>query len=245
MNRFLLLLLVAAGGFAGGALSHFLLPAAPAGPVATAPVLPESPAVPEEAGRVARLEGEVAALRAALNSLELSVLERREVAAADAPGSSSDPQRHPASTEPDGFVPDGFLDDRIGAVLEERERAREMDRQARWQAAREQRLARQVERLSEALGLDDYQAGEMSRILQEADDARLETFTAMRESGDFDRVAVRESMRAIRAESIEALQLVLTPQQLEQYESMQDDFGGFGRPPVRGPGPRPGGEGGF
>jgi hypothetical protein len=114
-------------------------------------------------------------------------------------------------------------------VLEAKEDRDREERDERRREAMEERMDERVAKLTEELGLNGYQAGEMKRILTDEQTTRDEFFTKMREGGNWDREAMRDSMEEIRTTSRTALQTVLSASQYDQYVEQDSGFGGFGR----------------
>jgi hypothetical protein len=119
---------------------------------------------------------------------------------------------------------------RFGAYLDEREAQEQADRDQRRADQRAQRMTDRVARLTEELGLDAYQASEMTRVLTESEKVMTEYFAEMREGGSFDRTGIREKMGEFRQSTTDQLGQFLTTTQLEGYQSSNSSrFGGMGR----------------
>ena len=87
-----------------------------------------------------------------------------------------------------------------------------------------ERLQREIEGLTEALGLSTDEVAKITPIVTEAKKKQTEAFTRMRESGDMDRDMMREEMTKMRAETDKKLKEVLTPEQgvkLDAYRAKQ------------------------
>jgi Spy/CpxP family protein refolding chaperone len=94
-----------------------------------------------------------------------------------------------------------------------------------------------LERLTVVLDLDEYQQGEVKKVL-EAQRAKMETqraeFKASGERPTFEQM--KAAHEASKKETEEALSSVLTPEQLKKFDAFMADRG----PPPGGPrGPRP------
>ncbi|MDP6537949.1 MAG: hypothetical protein QF903_14035 [Planctomycetota bacterium] len=142
-----------------------------------------------------------------------------------------------ATTTQDGpVVVTAQLRSGVTAVLDEIKLKEDQERERRRQEARERRMDQQMDRLSERLGLDSVQAGDMRTILVEQDLKREELFAAAREFGGRDEV--QGLMQGLREETLQSLAQVLTPEQLEQYreQSTDRDRPGRGRGARRGGG---------
>jgi len=86
------------------------------------------------------------------------------------------------------------------------------------------RLQRDIEGLTTALSLTPDEVAKITPILTEAQKKQLEAFAKMRESGDMDRVKMREEITKMRAETDKKLKEVLTPEQgvkLDAYRKQQ------------------------
>jgi hypothetical protein len=124
------------------------------------------------------------------------------------------------------------------------EEVRDMESEER-RLEREQRdIERIRERMDEyatKLGLNAVQKQSMQNVLVDENARRNELFTTMRD-GNADRSDIRTTFTTLRDETTAKLSNILTPIQLEDYNSMSDDRGGrfFGG----GPGPGGGGRGG-
>jgi hypothetical protein len=144
----------------------------------------------------------------------------------------------PGAIDPNTLEP--ILDQAMSDFLEEREAQQAAERRQREEERRQERLDRQMERLQEQLGLTDAQA----HVLNEADLKRNEFFQSLRESGEFDRDAMRDFMTRAQEETNIALGGILTVEQLASFNETagQGMRGMFGGP---GGGRTGGGRGGF
>ena len=252
MNRpALLIVLALAAGLAGGFASQVFLSPAPdagAGTSGLSPAPTGSAANAVDADRVETLELELASLQTVVSTLERQLQERRSIGpAGSSPEGAGYAGLAPAPGIPgdEDLTTDNLLDYRIEAVIDQREQAEEDARDERRAEERVRRMDRQMERLTAELGLDEYQAIEMRKALTMSDEKRSEFFTNMRESGAWDREAMREGMSEIREYTNEVLSSVLTSDQLSTYQTMeQDSFRGFGGGGPGGGGSRGGGGGG-
>ena len=193
---------------------------------------------------------ELSSLRAANEdlSMRLSELEQRPVAvqprmpvATEASELEDDVRDMVAALQQPGTQNPG-LETFVLGVLDQKEEREEEARRLRREEARVERLTRRMEELTAELGLSPYQQDEMMAILNDEAARRDTLISAMRETGDFDRRAVRESMETLRGETRMSLETVLTPEQLQQYEDSEGGRGGFRGP--RGGRPDSGGGGG-
>lgn len=143
---------------------------------------------------------------------------------------------------PEALPPAGFVDS-VSMALEtirEREQAAEDAQRAEREA---QRLEERLDEMQEKLGLDPNQKNGMRKIMQDESALRSELFLNARESGDFGKI--REDMRTLRDQTKTSLSTLLSPDQMEQYESMNDGRGNRGFGGFTGGGGGRGGRGGF
>jgi hypothetical protein len=243
------LLLGLVAGLVGGLLGGMVM----SGPSAADPAVEQSAAAPSPAARtdadadlpapagplgsdpadLRPLNERLAAVEHELALLQGQVAGRRRVdQAAPAPGAID-----PNTLEP-------ILDQAMSDFLEEREAQQAAERRQREEERRQERLDRQMERLQEQLGLTDAQAHDMQQVLNEADLKRNEFFQSLRESGEFDRDAMRDFMTRAQEETNIALGGILTVEQLASFNETagQGMRGMFGGP---GGGRTGGGRGGF
>ena len=120
-----------------------------------------------------------------------------------------------------GQMPAGqAFEGQINAVLEQRERSEELEREERRATRREEQLQKRVDRMAEELNLDPNQATQLAGIMSETTVSREDYFAELRELGTWDRDEIRETMEIMRADELEKVGMVLTPDQLGQYEEM-------------------------
>ena len=100
-----------------------------------------------------------------------------------------------------------------------------VESEQRWADARQKELDTRIERYAEELNLDSFQTEEMRTLLTDEQVRRGDLMTAAREDGTWE--TLREDVRTIRDETREGLALVLTPEQMDQYD--QSSRGGRGR----------------
>ena len=245
-NTFLTAAVVGAvAGFAGAFSASALLgPSAASEPQEVA--VASAPAKPDTA-RVESLEDELADLRTENRMLaqRVELLEQRPVAAAR--------EAVPAGPDPDvaqlqdqmrtlvaAFSGGDELPPNVAStfrgLVDTIEEEKQEEREQRWAEAREQEMNARIERLTNELGLDDYQSNELRVILEDERAKREQLFADARENGTW--TNLREEMRTVRDEVNESLELLFTPDQLELYnETERRRFGGFGGgPPGGGPG---------
>ncbi len=236
-------------GLVGGILGGMVM----SGPAAAEPITEQTAAAPAAAPQAGEadlpapagplgtdpadlrpLDERLAAVEHELALLQGQVAGRRRVdQAAPAPGAID-----PNTLEP-------ILDQAMSDFLEEREAQQAAERRQREEERRQERLDRQMERLQEQLGLTDAQAHDMQQVLNEADLKRNEFFQTLRESGEFDREAVRDFMTRAQEETNIALGGILNVDQLATFnetvgQGMRGFFGGGGGRTGGG-----GGRGGF
>ena len=125
-----------------------------------------------------------------------------------------------ALTNADGSLPPDIEEGMRRAFEDFREEEREESEQ-RWADARQKELEARVERYAKELNLDSFQTEEMRTLLNDENVRRGELMTAARETGGWE--TLREDVRAIRDETREGLALVLTPEQMKQYEQSSRD----------------------
>jgi len=121
----------------------------------------------------------------------------------------------------------GF-DAMVGAVIEQRDQAEAAARDERRQERQQQQIDERAKALAAELGLDSVQTDQLAKAMLGSSEARNAMFQEMRESGNFDRDAMRSGMEDIRAKEVTELQNFLTPTQVEQYQEQSSGFGGFG-----------------
>lgn len=141
-----------------------------------------------------------------------------------------------------GSLPAGpGFDNMVAAVIEQREADEEAERDARRQERQKEQIDRRAQSLAEELGLDAGQTTQLASAMLESSEARNAMFREMRETGVWDRDAMRTGMEEIRAAETAKLEVFMTPTQVEQYNAQASDFGGWGR---RGGGSTQGGRNG-
>lgn len=146
-----------------------------------------------------------------------------------------------ALTNPDAPMPQEWRDS-VNLALKDIRAEEDADRDEQRRIRAEDRMEERMVELSQKLGLDTYQSGQMRQILTEESLARDEMRTAIRESGDW--ASARDQWTGLREKTNESLSLVLTPQQVEAYQADQSTrWGRFGGGGNTGGGPRSGGGG--
>ena len=111
----------------------------------------------------------------------------------------------------------------LESIRDEEDQKRREDREDREEQRREELL----ERLTEELGLDNYQQGQMGNLMTNMDTKRDEILQGARESGGWD--GMRESFTAMRDEAMTSMGNFLTPSQLTSLEEMGGTRSLFGR----------------
>jgi hypothetical protein len=120
----------------------------------------------------------------------------------------------------------------INAVIEQRENQQSMERDQARAERREEANERRVERMAEELGLSPQQTDQFATIVGDAATERTEYFSEIRENGweNIDRDEMRSTMETMREDEYSALEGVLTPEQLTQYQESNSNSGwGGGR----------------
>jgi len=241
MNKLPYLLLGLGSGIAGGLLGGLLIFSPASGPAADPAgssdlAVGEAPPAQDAGKRLTALESEMETLSMIVNDLQSHLQERREVAPvdveADGPVAAAAP---PASANgPEGKVDYGtYFDSRVEAVLQQREEEQQKQREERARQFREQRIEQQVAQLTEKLGLDDYQAGELKTALTTEDQERSGFFRELRSTGVFDRQAIGEKMRSLREETYKTLAPVLGQDKMKgfkEFNARNSNFFGGGPP---------------
>ncbi|MED6335645.1 MAG: hypothetical protein VYE81_09610 [Planctomycetota bacterium] len=144
-----------------------------------------------------------------------------------------------ALTNPDAPMPKEWRDS-VNLALKDIRAEEDADRDEQRRIRAEDRMEERMVELSQKLGLDTYQSGQMRQILTEESLARDEMRTAIRESGDW--ASARDQWTGLREKTNESLSRVLTPQQVEAYQADQSTrWGRFGGGGNTGGGPRSGG----
>ena len=249
MNQTAQLALVLVAGFAGGVAgsAFFAPPASDAGDGG-------SSAADQAglAGDMRDLEERMISVERASEArdLSLSVLEGHyeslasELESRTAPGAGAvGPDGEPLILDP-GSIPTGAgFDAAVAAVIEQREAA-EAEQRRQERAEREaERIEQRAQELAKELGLDSRQAEQLAQVMKESSEKRNEMFTEMRESGNWDREAMREGMAEIRDAEIAELSDVLSAEQLAGYQESASSDRGMMRG-MGGGGNRGGGGGG-
>ena len=219
------------GGFASGTVGGLLF--APSGPNGSNDPLLAS----AEGGsgdyeslqkKYSALSGENASLRASLEDLSRTVdslANRREAVPTTVPESTDKPQ---GNYSEQAAVPYTLEEEmRFSAYIDNLEKQKEEERELEREQRRQDQLARRVDRLSEELGLDTFQKGEMQRVLTDSETATRDYFASMRESGSFDRDAMRQGMADLNQKTTDQLAGFLNPAQLEQYQASNTGFQRF------------------
>jgi hypothetical protein len=222
------------GGFAAGTVGGLLF--APSGPNdSNDPLLASAEGGSGEyeslQKKYSALAGENASLRASLDDLSRTVdslANRRQAVPTATPEVVNKAQDSYADQAAVPYTLEEEM--RFSAYIDNLEKKKEEEREAEREERRVEQLARRVDRLSEELGLDTFQKGEMQRVLTESETATRDYFGAMRESGSFDRDAMRQGMADLNQKTTDSLAGFLNPAQLEQYQSsnngLQRFFGG-------------------
>lgn len=224
-------LLILLGGFVGGLAGNVLTGDGASNPITitadAGDAVMDANSV-EMANRLQQVEGSMAGMKATLDDMRIQMADRRreplpseELRGGGGPGNS----RGGAAS----LGPEGEFEDRVSSFLDEREEGKAQERREQEAERRAQRVERRIERYAERLGLNDYQSQEMGRLMTEADEKRTAYFVELRESGDFDRTAVREAMHEMSAGTNDALAQLLDSDQMAEYEAMQSEGrGGWG-----------------
>ncbi|MCH2101180.1 MAG: hypothetical protein MK209_04605 [Planctomycetes bacterium] len=235
------------GGFAAGTVGGMLF-SPPAGESADEPLLASvsgDSGSGELVDKYRALEARNASLEAAVDALELqvqSLANRREAVAAPVESVESENEAKYASAEAAPYTLEEEM--RFRAYVDNLEKQKEEERELEREERRQEQLARRVDRMAEELGLDDYQKGEMNKVLAESEQATRDYFAQMRESGEWDRDAMRTGMADLNDKTDQALGAFLTPDQLDKYQESNSGFSRFfvgGRDGGGGRGGPPGG----
>lgn len=217
--------LILLGGFVGGLIGNTFF-GGPELSVAVDAGSAEASTPSEFVTRLQNVEGSIAGMKASLDEMKTTLSERRREPLPSNPSASSG--RSNASA---GGLKAGE-EERFSSYLEKREDAKAAERKAEEDERRAERATRRVERYVERLGLDSYQSQEMARIMATADEERSSYFREMRDSGDWDREAVREAMQEMSSNTTDQLSQLLNDDQMSEYESMQSEgrggWGGWG-----------------
>ena len=143
---------------------------------------------------------------------------------------------------PDGLafadMPTGqAFEGQINAVIEQRENRQSMERDQARAERRAEANERRVERMAKELGLSPQQTDQFAIIVGDAATERSAYFSEIRENGweNIDRDEMRSTMETMREDEYSALEGVLTPEQLTQYQESNSNSGwGGGRSSGRG-----------
>ncbi len=119
-------------------------------------------------------------------------------------------------------------EEQLSAMLDRRDAEKEAERRTRDDQRRKERIDRRMERYQESLGLSDAQTYDMGQIIAEADAARSNLFSEMRESGNWDRELIREQATAMNEKTNTALSGILSTTQMDSYLAEQENSRGFG-----------------
>ena len=220
------------GGFAAGSVGGMLF--SPAGTEANQePLLASADAGSGDQDsledKYRALQAQNATLQASLDQLEMkvsSIANRRE--AVSTPVEAVEQADTGRDYADQAAVPYTLEEEmRFAAYVENLEKQKEAEREADRERRRQEQMDRRVDRIAEELGLDDYQKGEMKRVLAESEQTTRDYFAKMRESGEWDRDAVRQGMADLNEKTNQALGSFLTPDQLTKYQESNSGFNRF------------------
>jgi hypothetical protein len=128
-----------------------------------------------------------------------------------------------------------FYEEVIQAFKEMQKKERE-EQMAQAKIQMQQRIAKRIEEFAKTASLNDYQQKEMTKILSESSSKGMDLFSQMREenlSGE----ELRLKQESIRKEANEKIKMLVSPQQYEQYQKIEQSIlrGGMsiGRQPDR------------
>ena len=133
----------------------------------------------------------------------------------------------PLNSEPlAAALQDSAFQDNVLEVLENREETQRREREDRRIEQAQNRMNRRMERYTEDLGLSPYQTQEMGRILLQQDQKIRAYFEEFREGGGpADHGDIRSTMTELRGGTRDQLSLILSVDQMSQYEeSSQGSF---------------------
>ena len=164
-----------------------------------------------------------------VNSLEedFSLLEGRLMRMREEVGQGPRRDELPLNSEPlAAAFQDPAFQDNVLEVLENREETQRREREDRRIEQAQNRMDRRMERYTADLGLSPYQTQEMGRILLEQDQKIRTYFEEFREGGGpADHADIRSTMAELRGGTREQLSLILSVDQMSQYEeSSQGSF---------------------
>lgn len=115
----------------------------------------------------------------------------------------------------------------VASALEEVQTAQAEERTSEREQREIDRIVERMADYSEKLGLDAIQRKSMQDVLIDSSSKRNTLFTSMRD-GTVPREDIREAFTTQRSDTEAALGQILSPQQLEDYNGMSQDRGGFG-----------------
>ena len=157
-----------------------------------------------------------------MNSLEqdVALLEGQLMRMREEVGQSPRRDVPPLDPEPAAAAFQGpAFQENVLEVLESREEAQRRERAKRRIEQAKKRVDRRMERYTEDLVLSPYQAQEMGRILLEQDQKIRTYFEEFRESGGpADHADIRSTMTELRGGTRDQLSLILSVDQMSQYE---------------------------
>lgn len=90
----------------------------------------------------------------------------------------------------------------------------------------EERLKREIDGMTTAVGLTKDQVAKVTPIVQNAQTKQMDMFQKMRDSGNMDRDAMRAEMMKMRAETDKQIKAVITAEQapkLDAFRKQQDE----------------------
>lgn len=120
----------------------------------------------------------------------------------------------------------------VNAILDQREERESAERRERAAERSQGRIDRQMNQWRDTLGLNDAQTHDMGLILAEASSKRSEMFSELRNSGDWDRDAMRSSMTSMQEQTNTSLAGILNSTQMDTYlfeqENQRGGWGGWG-----------------
>lgn len=218
------------GGFAAGTVGGMLFSPSTADP-SNEPLLAAAEGGGDSSELVDKyrsLEARNASLEATVESLELqvqSLANRREAIASPAEVSVPENDTKYASAEAVPYTLEEEM--RFRAYVDNLEKQKEEERQLEREERRQEQLVRRVDRMAEEMGLDDYQKGEMVKVLAESEQATRDYFAKMRESGDWDRDAMRAGMADLNEKTNQALGAFLNADQMTKYQESNTGFNRF------------------
>ena len=148
----------------------------------------------------------------------------------DAGGPAGASRRELAAPPSPSSAPAEVSAAQLNALLDQREERETAQRRERDAERRQDRIDRQMDEWRDTLGLNDAQTHDMGLILAEASSNRTEMFRELRDSGDWDRDAMRNSMTSMQEQTNTSLEGILSSTQMESYlseqESQRGNWGG-------------------